>query len=281
MDAKQDVAFTIIQQKWQEFEMKTLSFSCDAGLGVLRIERPEVLNALSLEVLEDLSSVLEEIRTLGPDRLRVLLLTGAGEKAFVAGADIKQIQALKNVQEAREFSEKGQRVFRELELLPFPVVAVVNGFALGGGLELALACDFILASEKSRFGLPEVGLGLLPGFGGTVRLARSIGLNRARAWTFMGEMVGASEAMAAGLVSALFPEAELKLGAQKIAAKIASKGPRALALAKQSILQGFDLEIDEALSLEAKKFGELIETRDAREGLAAFLEKRPAQFQGI
>lgn len=261
--------------------MKTLSFSCDSGLGLLRIERPEVLNALSLEVLEDLSSALKEIRNLGPDRLRVLLLSGAGEKAFVAGADIKQIQALKDPREAREFSEKGQRVFRELELLPVPVVAVVNGFALGGGLELALACDFILASEKSRFGLPEVGLGLIPGFGGTVRLARAIGLNRARAWTFTGEMVGASEAMAAGLVSALYSEAELMPGAQKIAAKIASKGPRALALAKQSILQSFDLEIDAALGLEAKMFGELIETRDAREGLAAFLEKRPAQFQGI
>lgn len=245
----------------------------------LSLNRPEALNALNSAVLAELSEALRAVEAAFPKDVLGLVITGAGEKSFVAGADIREMSGISS-DEARRFSEKGQAVFRQIETLPVPVIAAVNGFALGGGLELALSCDFIYASETARLGLPEVTLGLIPGFGGTVRLARAVGLNRARELVMTGDAVKAPEALALGLVNKMLAPAELLPAAKKTLQTIASRGPVAVKLAKKTMLAAYDQDIQAALGTEAAAFGQLFSTQDAREGTSAFLDKRKAQFQG-
>lgn len=259
---------------------KTIKLENQNAIWTLTLNRPEALNALNNELLNELSDALTAIGEKNLQEAKVLILTGAGEKAFVAGADIKEINQLK-MDSAQKFAEKGQTIFRQLENLQIPVIAAVNGFALGGGLELALACDFIYASENAKFGLPEVTLGLIPGFGGTVRLSRALNLPKAKEWIFTGNMVSASDAKQMGLVNQVLPLAELMPAVRKTAETIATRGPVAVGAAKASIMEAFDHEIDSAMAIEASKFATLFETQDVREGTAAFIEKRKAQFQGL
>ena len=259
---------------------KTIKLENENGIWTLTLNRPEALNALNAELLGEISEALMMIGEKNFQEAKVLILTGAGEKAFVAGADIKEINQL-GIDSAQKFAEKGQAIFRKLETLQIPVIAAVNGFALGGGLELALACDFIYASENAKFGLPEVTLGLIPGFGGTVRLSRILNLAQAKEWIFTGGMVGAQEALQMGLVNKVLPQAELLTTARKTAQTIASRAPVAVGAAKTSIMESFDHDIDSAMAVEAAEFARLFATSDVKEGTTAFIEKRKAQFQGL
>ncbi|MCE3010342.1 MAG: enoyl-CoA hydratase-related protein [Proteobacteria bacterium] len=259
--------------------MRTIKLENQGQIWILTLQRPEALNALSSEVLSDLAEALDQLEEKPFSECRCLVLTGSGEKAFVAGADIKEISQM-NQEESVEFAHKGQKIFSRFEELPFPVIAAVNGFALGGGLELALACDFMIASEKAKLGLPETTLGLIPGFGGTVRLSRSVGLNAAKRIIFTGEMITAVEAQAMGLVSQVVKPEELMATAIKVAETLCARGPVALHQAKKSIFGTFDLEKEEAMEFEAQRFSELFSTSDIREGTAAFLEKRKPAFKG-
>ena len=244
-------------------------------VGVLSISRPEAMNALNKQLLSELSQALTELES---STVRCLILTGEG-KAFVAGADIKELQGLSG-DDAYELSQSTHKLFSRLENAKFPVVAAVNGFALGGGLELALACDFIVASRKARLGLPEVGLGLIPGYGGTQRLSRSIGKNAARYLTLTGEMFEAEELYTWGLVSRVCEPNELMDVTLKITRSICQKGPLAVSLAKKAIHKGFNEDFVSALKLEAKGFSQAFESQDHAEGLSAFIEKRQPEFKG-
>jgi len=259
--------------------MRTVKLENQGLIWVLTIQRPEALNALSSEVLSDLAEALDQLEEKSFSECRCLIVTGSGEKAFVAGADIKEISGLTK-EESVEFAQKGQKIFSRFEELPFPVIAAVNGFALGGGLELALSCDFMIASEKAKLGLPETTLGLIPGFGGTVRLSRSVGLNAAKRMIFTGEMITATEAHSLGLVSQVIKPEELMSTVMKVAETLTTRGPVALHQAKKSIFGTFDLEKEEAMDFEAKRFNELFSTSDVREGTGAFLEKRKPEFKG-
>jgi enoyl-CoA hydratase len=265
---------------FNQMTYKTLKLENQNAIWTLTLNRPEALNALNAELLTELSDALSALSEKNLQEAKVLIVTGSGEKAFVAGADIKEINQLK-IDSAEKFAEKGQKIFRQLENLQIPVIAAVNGFALGGGLELALACDFIYASENAKFGLPEVTLGLIPGFGGTVRLARALNLPKAKEWIFTGNMVSASDAKQMGLVNQVLPLAELLPAVRKTAETIASRGPVAVAAAKASVMEAFDHDIDSAMSIEASKFATLFQTQDVKEGTQAFIEKRKAQFQGL
>jgi len=220
---------------------------------------------------------LRDVRREGV--LRALVLTGAGEKAFVAGADIAAMSKM-SVIEAKEMARLGQRLTSSLEDLPLPVVAAVNGFALGGGMELVMACDLVVASEKARFGQPEINLGIIPGFGGTQRLARTIGAPRARLMVYGGEMIDAETARQWGLVNRVVKPEGLLAEATKLAAMLASKPKVALAQAKLAIGHGLDLDLENGLRLEAEAFAVTFSTDDRTEGMAAFLGKRPAKFIG-
>jgi len=259
---------------------QTLKTENQNGIWTLTVNRPESLNALNSTVLNELSDFLDGLAEKNFSEAKVLIITGSGEKAFVAGADIKEIHQL-GLDSAENFAEHGQAIFRKLENLQIPVIAAVNGFALGGGLELALACDFIYASGNAKFGLPEVTLGLIPGFGGTVRLSRALGLQKAKEWIFTGNMVSSAEAHQMGLVNKVIPAAELMPAVHIVAQTIASRGPVAIAAAKKSIMESFDHDIDSAMSVEASQFARLFATNDVKEGTTAFIEKRKAQFQGL
>lgn len=247
---------------------------------VLTIHRPESLNALNGQVLNEMAEGIRQISEMDYESAKALIITGAGDKAFVAGADIKEMMDM-TADQAQQFAKKGHSVFHELNLLKIPVIAAVNGFALGGGLELALGCDFIIASDNAKFGLPEVSLGLIPGFGGTVRLARAVGIRKARELTFTGEMIKADEAFNLGLVSAVVPQNELMMAVHKKIDMILAKSPLAIGKAKQSINQAFDLETEKALANEADIFGGLFGSFDTVEGTKAFVEKRKPSFKGI
>ncbi|UOF02123.1 enoyl-CoA hydratase/isomerase family protein [Bdellovibrio reynosensis] len=249
------------------------------GVWVLTVNRPEALNALNSTVLNEMGEALRQIGEMPYEDARALIITGSGEKAFVAGADIKEINEL-DEEKALTFAERGQSIFHELTLLKIPVIAAVNGFALGGGCELALGCDFIYASENAKFGLPEVSLGLIPGFGGTVRMARAIGQRRARELTYTGNMINASEALTMGLVNKVVPQADLISTVMKTVEAILSKAPIAVGSAKISINQAWDLDVEEAQKNEAKIFAELFTSDDVKEGTTAFIEKRKPQFKG-
>lgn len=249
----------------------------DGAVAVLTVHRPKALNALNRAVLAQLSQRIDAIEA--DASVRAIVLTGAGDRAFVAGADIAELHGMGN-DAALAFSRFGSAVFRRLEQLPIPVIAAVNGFALGGGLELALACDFILAGERAKFGLPEVSLGVIPGFGGTQRLARVMGANAARLWVLTGDVFPASEALRLGLVYSIHAPETLLETAMTMARKIAGRGPLAIAEAKHVLDMGPDLPLEAAVELEAEAFGRCFATLDQKEGMAAFLDKRPAVFTG-
>jgi enoyl-CoA hydratase len=247
----------------------------DGPLSTLTVNRPDSLNALDRDTLLALARAVAEVAARKP---RCLIVTGAGDKAFVAGADIAAMSAMSSTQ-AEGFARLGQATFAALEALPLPVLAAVNGFALGGGCELALACDFIYASDKAKLGQPEVKLGIIPGFGGTQRLARRVGLGMARELIYTGRMLGSEEALRIGLVNAVVPRPELMPRVLETANAIVAAGPGALAAAKAVINAGASKPLHEAIELEAVAFGECFKLHDQKEGMRAFLEKRAAKFE--
>ena len=256
---------------------ENILFQIQDGVGVLTFNRPKVMNALNPSTLEEIADAVG--RAAREDEVRVLVLTGAGDKAFVAGADISEFVKL-NPLGARGLAQKGQRVLFDIERLPKPVIACVNGFALGGGCEIAMACDFIYASEKARFGQPEINLGLIPGFGGTQRLSRLIGRAKTKEVCMTGEMLDAQQAKELGLVAKIFPADQLFEETMKIARAISSKSASALASIKKVVDCGADIDLRSGCALEAEAFGVCFGGEDMREGVSAFLEKRAPQFKG-
>jgi enoyl-CoA hydratase len=258
-------------------EQSLVHVSREDRIATVTIQRPEKLNALNPQVIDELGKVFRELRS--DDEVRVVILTGAGDKAFVAGADIGVLAEM-NPLSGVEVSRQGQVVFREIETFPRPVIAAVGGYALGGGCELALACHLRIASENARFGLPEVGLGIIPGYGGTIRLARLVGLGKALELTLTGGQVGAEEAERLGLVNAVVPQEALLERAREMAGRIARNGPVAVQMALESIYHALDSTTAEALTHESSLFGLLASTDDMKEGMGAFLEKRKPTFRG-
>ena len=249
----------------------------EGPFATVTVDRPKSLNALDTRTLQELEKAVADLSLR--EQLRGVILTGAGEKAFVAGADIAEMNGM-DADRARHFGALGQRVMDVISALPVPVVAAVNGFALGGGCELALACDFIYASENAKFGLPEVSLGILPGFGGTQRLSRLLGRARAKELIFTGDIIDAAKAKEIGLVLEVVPAEKLLEHCRAIAAKIALKGPVAVAQAKRATQFGLDADLRSANELERQAFAMLFGTEDQREGMKAFLEKRAPSFKG-
>jgi enoyl-CoA hydratase len=247
-------------------------------VAVVTLNRPEKLNALNNEVLRELEQAFASLEH-DPDA-GVVVLTGAGEKAFVAGADIAELKTL-DTAGARVQALRGQAVYQRIESFPKPVIAAVNGFALGGGCELALACHIRIASENAKFGLPEVSLGIIPGYGGTQRLPRLVGKGVALDLILSGEMASAADALRMGLVSRVVPQAELQATAGKLAKVILSRGPLALRSALAAVNEGIEMPQEQGLQYEAALFGLLAATQDMQEGMGAFLEKRQAAFKGL
>jgi len=252
-------------------------FEKKGPIAMIIFNRPKVLNALNSALLKELSYALDRIAE--DEAIRVLVLTGSGEKAFVAGADISELATLTPLQ-TKNFAQRGQDIINRLQELPIPVIAAVNGFALGGGMEIAMACDFIYASDTAMFGQPEINLGLIPGFGGTQRLPRRINIGRAKELIFTGAMVNASEAMGMGLVNKVIPRSELMDEVMKTASIIASKGRVALREAKEAINGGMNIDLATGCRIEVNAFALCMASPDAKEGTSAFLEKRKAQFKG-
>lgn len=245
-------------------------------MATLFINRPQALNALNSDTLLELNTAIQQIAD--DKSIELLIITGAGEKAFVAGADIAFMQGLNAIQ-GREFGALGQKVFMAVEALEKPVIAAVNGFALGGGCELAMACDFRIASTRAKFGQPEVGLGITPGFGGTQRLPRLIGAGMAKQLLFTADVINAAEALRIGLVNQVVEPEELMATAQAIGERILAKGQIAVRLTKAAVNNGIQTDINSAMSIEADAFGLCFSTADQKEGMQAFLEKRTAGFK--
>lgn len=240
-------------------------------IAVATVNRPQALNALNSEVLDDLNELVDTVEADGD--IYALILTGAGEKAFAAGADIAEMSKL-NAAEGEAFGKKGNDVFRKLETLSIPTIAAVNGYALGGGCELSMACDIRICAENAVFGQPETGLGITPGFGGTQRLARLIGSGMAKQLIYSARNIKADEALRVGLVNAVYPAGELMAAAEKLAGAIAANAPVAVRACKKAIDEGLEVGMDEAVVIEEKLFGSCFATADQKEGMAAFLEKR-------
>ena len=253
--------------------MNFITYEQEGLVGIITINRPKALNALNSEVLKELDATLDRIDL---ENTRALVLTGAGEKSFVAGADIGEMSTLTK-EEGEAFGKIGNDVFRKIETFPIPVIAAVNGFALGGGCEIAMSCDIRLCSDTALFGQPEVGLGITPGFGGTQRLARLIPVGKAKEIIYGAINIKADEAYRLGLVNAVYPLEELLPAAKKLAAKIAKNAPIAVRACKQAINEGLDVDMDHAIVIEEKLFGSCFETEDQREGMQAFLEKRKVE----
>jgi enoyl-CoA hydratase len=254
---------------------ENIRLETEDAIAILTIDRPKALNALNSKTLQELESALNSL----PPTVRALIITGGGDKAFVAGADISEMASISAAQ-AREFSALGHRAFQTLEQLPIPTIAAVNGFALGGGCELALACDLIYASEKAKLGLPEVSLGVIPGFGGTQRLTRVVGKMRAKELIFTGERLDAAKAKEIGLVLDVLPADQLLAHCKAVAGKMLKNGPLAISQAKRVIEFGADQDLRAANELERQGFAVLFGSEDQKEGMKAFLEKRPAGFTG-
>ena len=254
-----------------------LSFEQDGAIGILTIDRPKSLNALDPATLAELAACLETVRA--DDGVRCLILTGAGERAFVAGADISVMVSMSPL-EGKKFAALGLGVARGLEELPIPVIAAVNGFALGGGIELALACDLIVAAHTAKFGQPEINLGVIPGFGGTQRLARRIGLPLARELIYTGDVIDAETAQRYGLVNRVVPAAACLDEAKTLARTLAGKPPVAIRQAKAAINAGSDMDLQNGCRFETEAFALSFSTADKAEGMSAFLEKRTPKFTG-
>lgn len=246
------------------------------GILVLTIDRPKVLNALNAQTVEEIGKVFEEARD--DEAVKAVIVTGGGEKAFVAGADINEL-AQKNPFTGKETSERGQQILSRMERFPKPVIAAINGFALGGGCELALACQIRIASDKAQIGLPEVTLGIIPGYGGTQRMARLLGKAKALELILTGDRIPAQEAERIGLVNRVVPAEELMAEAEKMARTIMSRGPLAVRAAIEAVMWGSEMPFEEGQFLEATLFGLLAASEDMKEGMNAFLEKRKAEFR--
>ncbi len=258
-------------------EYKNIKLEIKDAIAVLKVSRPEALNALNSETLEELKRAAEDLEKNG--EVRVVIVTGEGDKAFVAGADIVEMKEMDPVQ-GMEFSRKGHEAFSKLENMGKVVIAAVNGYALGGGLELALSCDIIYASDKARFGFPEVTLAIHPGFGGTQRTPRIIGLMKAKELIFTGKMITAQEAFELGLINKVVPHDELMKEVFSLAERIKSCGQIALKLAKECLNKSLSLSLEEGLKLEEANFGFCFGTKDQKEGMTAFVEKRKPTFRG-
>ncbi len=258
-------------------EYKNILLSFEGEIGILSVNRPKALNALNIDTLKDIQMGIQEAR----DRpeMKVLILTGGGEKAFVAGADIAEMRAMNSL-EAQNFSKLGHLTLKMIQDFDRPVIAAVNGYALGGGTEIALACDFAYASENARFGFPEVTLGIFPGFGGTQRLPRLVGKGKAKELILTGRMITAQEAYQMGIVNRVFPQASLMEETKKAALQLAANGPVGVRLAKMLVDTGFNMDLAEACTLESCAFGLGFSTEDQKEGMTAFLEKRKPNFKG-
>ena len=256
--------------------MKTMNYIVyeqEGATAVVTVNRPKALNALNSTVLEELKQTFDSIVL---ETVRCVILTGAGEKSFVAGAVIGEMSALSKA-EGEAFGKKGNDLFRAIECFPVPVLAAVNGFARGGGCELSLSCDIRICSQNAVFGQPEVGLGITPGFGGTQRLARTVGTGRAKEMIYSGRSIKADEALRVGLVNAVYPQEELLPAARKLAGIIAANAPIAVRACKKAINEGMQTDMDSAVVIEEKLFGSCFETEDQREGMQAFLEKRKVE----
>ena len=249
--------------------MEFVLYEVKGQVGVITISREKALNALNSTVLEELDKTLDGVDL---NEIRCLILTGAGEKSFVAGADIGEMSTLTKA-EGEAFGKKGNDVFRKLETFPIPVIAAVNGFALGGGCEISMSCDIRICSDNASFGQPEVGLGITPGFGGTQRLARIVGPGMAKQMIYTAKNIKADEALRIGLVNAVYPQAELMAAAEKMAAGIAKNAPIAVRNCKKAINEGLEADMDEAIVIEEKLFGDCFETEDQKYGMAFFLDK--------
>lgn len=250
--------------------MEFITYEVEGQIGIITINRPKALNALNSAVLDELDKTLD---TVDQEAIRCLILTGAGEKSFVAGADIGEMSTLTKA-EGEAFGKKGNDVFRKLETFPIPVIAAVNGFALGGGCEISMSCDIRICSENAVFGQPEVGLGTTPGFGGTQRLARIVGTGKAKEMIYGARNIKAEEAYRIGLVNNVYPAEELMPAAKKLASTIARNAPIAVRNCKRAINEGIQVDMDQAIVIEEKLFGSCFETCDQKEGMNAFLEKR-------
>ena len=250
-------------------------FTVEEGIATITFNRPKALNALNNALITEFAAALEEIAQ--DEDIRVLVLTGAGEKAFVAGADITEIATFQTLQ-AKLFARKGQAVINRLQDLAIPVIGAVNGFALGGGSEIALACDFIYASENAMFGLPEINLGIIPGFGGTQRLPRVVGASMAKEMIFTGKMIPAAKAAEIGMVNTVCPPDKLLESVYKTAKTISRKGKVSLRAAKQAVNNGLNADLATGLNMEVDAFALCMASADAKEGTSAFLEKRKAVF---
>lgn len=249
--------------------MEFINYEVDGAVAVLTINRPKALNALNSTVLDEIEQTIDAVDM---NTVRALIITGAGEKSFVAGADIGEMSTLTKA-EGEAFGKKGNDIFRKIETLPVPVIAAVNGFALGGGCELSMACDIRICSENAVFGQPEVGLGITPGFGGTQRLARTVGVGMAKQLIYTARNIKAPEALRIGLVNAVYPLEELMPAAKKMAAAIAANAPIAVRNCKKAINDGLQADIDEAIAIEEKLFGDCFETEDQKYGMAFFLDR--------
>ena len=250
--------------------MEFITYEVEGQIGIITINRPKALNALNSAVLDELDKTLDAV---DQEAIRCLILTGAGEKSFVAGADIGEMSTLTKA-EGEAFGKKGNDVFRKLETFPIPVIAAVNGFALGGGCEISMSCDIRICSENAVFGQPEVGLGITPGFGGTQRLARIVGTGKAKEMIYGARNIKAEEAYRIGLVNNVSPAEELMPAAKKLASTIARNAPIAVRNCKRAINEGIQVDMDQAIVIEEKLFGSCFETCDQKEGMNAFLEKR-------
>ncbi|MGI6054679.1 MAG: enoyl-CoA hydratase-related protein [Clostridium sp.] len=253
--------------------MGFVNYEVDGHVGIMTINRPKALNALNEEVLKDIEAAFDAVDL---SEIRAVIITGAGEKSFVAGADIAAMSTMTK-EEAEHFGKFGNDIFRKIETFPVPVIAAVNGFALGGGNELAMSCDIRICADNAMFGQPEVGLGITPGFGGTQRLARLIGPGKAKEMVYAGRNIKADEAYRVGLVNAVYTQEELMPAAKKLAGSIAKNAPIAVRNSKKAINDGMQTDMDAAIVIEEKLFAGCFETDDQRDGMTAFLEKRKVE----